>query len=438
MKDKQRLSLNTKLLMVQLGSLCLALLIFLVGIMAGVWLLEKHYLSDEAMAARERAYVEELRQYVRENNVSSTDSELLERWAAEKKHVYLAVYEGESPILETDGTETTLLDRAAEEPPVPGGDGLYAVAFADGTFRVSLTEFTEVPYYDLVVILSLAAACLALVGVNLAYNRSVTRAVVRLSREVQWVEQGSRNAEIRSDRTDEIGDLAQAVERMRKSIIQRMQSEQDAWAANSGLITAISHDIRTPLTALMGYLDLLQSGQFQDEEQMARYLGASREKARQLKELTDELFRYFLVFATPEVKMNRERYDAVILMEQLLGDRVIMLQEAGFAVQTMHLRQACTVELDVQYLQRVLDNVFTNVQKHADKGKRVTVMARLEGDSLKIDVANGVPDRPNPVESTKIGLQTCRKILREMGGSFETHVGEGKFLVEISLPCVKE
>ena len=438
MKDKQRLSLNTKLLMVQLGSLCLALLIFLVGIMAGVWLLEKHYLSDEAMAARERAYVEELRQYVRENNVSSTDSELLERWAAEKKHVYLAVYEGESPILETDGTETTLLDRAAEEPPVPGGDGLYAVAFADGTFRVSLTEFTEVPYYDLVVILSLAAACLALVGVNLAYNRSVTRAVVRLSREVQWVEQGSRNAEIRSDRTDEIGDLAQAVERMRKSIIQRMQSEQDAWAANSGLITAISHDIRTPLTALMGYLDLLQSGQFQDEEQMVRYLGASREKARQLKELTDELFRYFLVFATPEVKMNRERYDAVILMEQLLGDRVIMLQEAGFAVQTMHLRQACTVELDVQYLQRVLDNVFTNVQKHADKGKRVTVMARLEGDSLKIDVANGVPDRPNPVESTKIGLQTCRKILREMGGSFETHVGEGKFLVEISLPCVKE
>ena len=294
------------------------------------------------------------------------------------------------------------------------------------------------PYYDLVVILSLAAACLALVGVTLAYNRSVTRAVVRLSREVQWVEQGSRNAEIRSDRTDELGDLARAVERMRKSIIQRMQSEQDAWAANSGLITAISHDIRTPLTALMGYLDLLQNGQFQDEAQMARYLGASREKARQLKELTDELFRYFLVFATPEVKMNRERYDAVILMEQLLGDRVIMLQEAGFAVQTMHLRQACTVELDVQYLQRVLDNVFTNVQKHADKGKRVTVMARLEGDSLKIDVANGVPDRPNPVESTKIGLQTCRKILREMGGNFETHVGEGKFLAEISLPCVKE
>ena len=441
MKDKQRLSLNTKLLMVQLGSLCLALLIFLIGITGGSWLLEKHYLSEEAMTAREREYVQELSRFIAENGLSSTDAQQLERWTAEKKHVYLAIYEGETPILETDGNETTLTEpeaEAAAEMLLPDSRGYYSLQFADGIFRVTLTEFSETPYYDLVVIFSLTAACLALVGVNLAYNRSVTRAVVRLSREVQWVEQGSRNAEIRSDRTDELGDLARAVERMRKSIIQRMQSEQDAWAANSGLITAISHDIRTPLTALMGYLDLLQNGQFQDEAQMARYLGASREKARQLKELTDELFRYFLVFAAPEIKMNRESYDAVILMEQLLGDRVIMLQEAGFAVQTMHLRQDCTVELDVQYLQRVLDNVFANVQKHADKGKRVTVMARLEENALKIDVANGVPDRPNPVESTKIGLQTCRKILREMGGSFETHVGEGKFLAEISLPCVKE
>jgi len=441
MKGDTRLSLNTKLLMVQLGSLCLALLIFLIGITGGSWLLEKHYLSEEAMTAREREYVQELSRFIAENGLSSTDAQQLERWTAEKKHVYLAIYEGETLVLETDGNETTLTEpeaEAAAEMLLPDSRGYYSLQFADGVFRVTLTEFSETPYYDLVVIFSLAAACLALLTVNLLYNRSVTRAVVRLSREVQWVEQGSRNAEIRSDRTDEIGDLARAVERMRKSIIQRMQSEQDAWAANSGLITAISHDIRTPLTALMGYLDLLQNGQFQDEAQMARYLGASREKARQLKELTDELFRYFLVFAAPEIKMNRESYDAVILMEQLLGDRVIMLQEAGFSVQTMHLRQDCTVELDVQYLQRVLDNVFTNVQKHADKSKRVTVMARLEENALKIDVANGVPDRPNPVESTKIGLQTCRKILREMGGSFETQVGEGKFLAEISLPCVKE
>ena len=65
-------------------------------------------------------------------------------------------------------------------------------------------------------------------------------------------------------------------------------------------------------------------------------------------------------------------------------------------------------------------------------------MARLEDGQLMIDLVNGVPDRPNRVESTKIGLQTCRKIVQDMGGVFETQMEDGKFLAEIALPCVKE
>lgn len=450
MKNERGLSLNAKLLMVQLGSLCLALAIFLVGMMLGSWILDNIYLSQETSLRREMRYVQELNAYIQQNNLRSTDVGPLESWAREKQYVYLAVYHGEKPILETNGYQLeipTITAYSEELPTVPAGqtealtpdeNGYYHLQFADGVFRVLLVEFSETPYYDLVVILSLALACLVLILVNFLHNRSITRSIIRLSKEVQWVEQGSRDAAICSERTDEIGDLARAVERMRRSIIQRMQSEQDAWAANSSLITAISHDVRTPLTALMGYLDLLEGKQYQNEEQMERYLGASREKARQLKELTDELFRYFLVFATPEMNLHPERYDAPILMEQLLGERIIRLEEAGFRVQNTPLQRDCAVELDVQYLQRVLDNLFNNIEKHADKKSRVTVLVRLEDGRLVIDLANGVPLRPNSAESTKIGLQTCRKIIREMGGIFETQVEEGKFLAEIALPVVKE
>ena len=320
MKKNNHLSLNAKLMMVQLGSLCLALAVFLMSLTGGRWLLNRYYLNPEAGAQRELDYVQDLNRYVQENNLASYDTEALEVWTRARKYVYLALYRGETPILETDGYDTSVPIQSLQPSltannllPVdgreaadlsPDEDGYYRLQFADGIFRVSLVEFSETPYYDLVVILSLAVACMTLLATTVAYNRSVTRSIIRLSREVQWVEQGSREAIVHSDRTDEIGELARAVERMRRSIIQRMQSEQDAWSANSGLITAISHDIRTPLTALMGYLDLLEGKQYQNEEQMARYLGASRDKARQLKELTDELFRYFLVFATPQVKMN--------------------------------------------------------------------------------------------------------------------------------------
>lgn len=451
-----RLSLNAKLMMVQLGALCLALAVFLLGMMVGRWILNTYYLSEEACFQRELDYVRSLNSYVQTKGLASGDTEALEQWARDRKYVYLALYAGETPILETDGYATSGVSSDASQIaaytsnllPVenheeitqlsPDEDGYYRLQFADGIFRVSIVEFSETPYYDLVVILALAFACMTLLSVTVAYNRSVTRAIIRLSKEVQWVEQGSRDSQIRSMRDDEIGDLARAVERMRRAIIQRMQSEQDAWSANSGLITAISHDIRTPLTALMGYLDLLEGKQYQNEEQMARYLHASRDKARQLKELTDELFRYFLVFATPQVKMQKERYDAIILMEQMLGEKIVRLMEAGFTVQSIPLEKPCTVEVDVQHFHRVLDNLFSNIEKHADREKRVTVMARVEDGQMMIDLVNGVPDRPNRVESTKIGLQTCRKIVQDMGGVFETQMEDGKFLAEIALPCVKE
>lgn len=447
MKHDGRLSLNAQLLLVQLLSLCLALAVFFCGLLVGRTLLNDVYLSDEACLKRELRYVQSLSSYVEENGLRSTDSEALRTWARQEKYVYLSVYQGEHPILETDGYDVDVLDKTrynavsntlGADSLLPDEDGYYRVQFADGVFRVGITEFSETLYYDLSVMAALALACVVLLAVNLYHNSRVTRAIVRLSREVQWVEQGSQGTVIRSDRKDEIGELAQSVERMRRAIIQQMQNEQDAWQANSGLITAISHDIRTPLTALIGYLDLLEGGQYQNEEQMHRYLSASREKAQQLKVLTDELFRYFLVFGQKEMNLQLEEYDAVILLEQLLGDQVIQLREKDFQVQSIALQEPCRVRLDVQYFQRVLDNLFVNIQKHADPSGRVTVMCRKEGEKLKLDLLNSVPARPTGAESTRIGLQTCRKVIRQMGGEFEVHQEARRFLAEITLPLCPE
>lgn len=447
MKHDGRLSLNAQLLLVQLLSLCLALAVFFCGLLVGRSLLNRVYLSEDACLKRELRYVHSLSSYVEENGLRSTDSEALRTWARQEKYVYLSVYQGEHPILETDGYDVDVLDKTrynavsntlGADSLLPDEDGYYRVQFADGVFRVGITEFSETLYYDLSVMAALALACVVLLAVNLYHNSRVTRAIVRLSREVQWVEQGSQGTVIRSDRKDEIGELAQSVERMRRAIIQQMQNEQDAWQANSGLITAISHDIRTPLTALIGYLDLLEGGQYQSEEQMHRYLSASREKAQQLKVLTDELFRYFLVFGQKDMNLQLEEYDAVILLEQLLGDQVIQLREKGFQVQSIALQEPCRVRLDVQYFQRVLDNLFVNIQKHADPNGRVTVMCRKEGKKLKLDLLNSIPARPTGAESTRIGLQTCRKVICQMGGEFEIHQEARRFLVEITLPLCPE
>lgn len=448
MKHDGHISLNAQLLLVQLSSLCLALAVFFCGLLVGRSLLNGVYLSDEACLKRELRYIQSLNAYVREHELRSTDSEALRDWARGKKYVHLSVYQGEHPILETDGYDLDVMDgrrysgvsNSVEDDSLllPDEDGYYRLQFADGIFRVSITEFSETLYYDLSVMAALALACVALLSVNLHHNSRVTRAIVRLSQEVQRVEQDGDAAEIRSNRKDEIGELARSVERMRRAIIQQMQNEQDAWQANSGLITAISHDIRTPLTALIGYLDLLEGRQYENEEQMEHYISAGRDRAQQLKVLTDELFRYFLVFGQKEMQLRMEEYDAVILLEQLLGDSVIQLREKGFTVQSITLQEPCRVRLDVQYFQRVLDNLFVNIQKHGDPTGRVTIMSRKEGNTLKLDLLNSVPQKPTNAESTRIGLQTCRKILRQMGGDFETQQEARRFLAEITLPLCSD
>lgn len=436
--------MNAKLLTVQLGSLCLALLVFFLGMVVGEYSLQRFYLSEEAAARREQRYIYDLNDYIQANGLRSTDAEELSNWAKRRKYVYLVIYKGDQPVLATDGVDTDWLAANAASnfvPPeggkahlMPDQDGCFALAFADGVFRVSLTEYSETPLYNFVTMSSLTMACVVLLGINLHYNQTLTRSIIRLSREVQWVEKGSRDAVIQSDRQDELGELARAVERMRRSIIQRMQGEQEAWKANSSLITAISHDIRTPLTALIGYLDLLEGKQYQSEEQMERYLHASRDRALQLKELTEELFRYFLVFGQVEMKPKMEEYNAIILLEQLLGENVVRMKTLGYEVQSFPLMDECTIRIDVQYLKRAFDNLFSNVMKHGDRNRPVVVMARLEGKVLQVDIANDIPVRPNSAESTRIGLQTVKKIVEQMGGEFETRRDNKRFLAEISFP----
>jgi len=146
------------------------------------------------------------------------------------------------------------------------------------------------------------------------FTRRLTRRVTRLSEAVGAA--GALNRTIPVTGTDEIARLAASVNTMRDTILERTRDEQTAWQANSDLITAMSHDIRNPLTSLIGYLDLLEMSQDRLPEDLRSYVLASRDKAYQLKDLTGEMFRYFLVFSRGEQETHPEPYDAQILCQR--------------------------------------------------------------------------------------------------------------------------
>ena len=221
---------------------------------------------------------------------------------------------------------------------------------------------------------------------------------------------------------------------MRLSIMDKLQREEAAWTANSQLLTAISHDVRTPLTALLGYLEILSDEQNTPEERKA-YLEICKSNALRLKGLTDELFGFFLVFGKPTPDQVLEEFDAATLLDQVLLEHVMDLSQRGFHVESSSAGEITgKLAVDLSHFRRIFDNLFSNVRKYADQSSPVTISQKLDRDELIVTISNRINKNRTRVESNRIGLQTCHKLLTAMGGEFNQSRTKDSFSVEVLLP----
>ncbi len=412
-------------------SLICALLVFAAAYGAASFALERLYLSPDAVASRQADYYTDFAGYVSGNEVSGRDSAAVARWNSREDYVSVSVYSPEDLGLDPRSAQS----RGARPQYSPIYGKLYPMQFADGQFFVRIEDNTSVREDNLNRIIAILLGSLAFVAVMFSYIRHLTNRIIRLSREAGAIGGGDLEAPINTAGVDELSMLASEMDHMRDAVIERMSGERRAWEANSELITAISHDIRTPMTSLLGYLELLnESG---DAERSAQFARSAYDKALELKDLTDELFKYFLVFGRAELKMDRERYDARLLLEQLLGEAEFDLTDAGFAVRRIEFSGECEIEVDPLYLKRVLDNLVSNAKKYADRNEPLMIVSELADGELSVTMSNTVGKSAPHVESTKIGLRTCEKIMQSMQGRFETRRDGERFAAEFVLPAIE-
>ena len=399
----------------------------------GVWTINHGYMAPDAVELRNQRHERSLQQYVASNNVSSRDTVAIEQWLRREKNASVIVYQAQGDPYEAGTWGTSqLLDDTTQNDLATLGYSFYTVQFADGAYRVAVCDYSESRLFGYAQIGALVLAFVAYSCIAFGFTRRLARRVTRLSEAVSAA--GALNQTIPVTGTDELARLAQNVNTMRETIVERTRNEQTALQANSDLITAMSHDIRNPLTSLIGYLDLLEMQQAQLPEDLRRYVLASRDKAYQLKDLTGEMFRYFLVFSRGEQETHPEPYDAQILCAQLLGECAAELRSRGFDVNLLLLTTPCTVTTDVQMLKRVTDNLLSNIEKYADPAARLTILAECEGERLHVCFANRARRELARVESNHIGLRTCEAILKLFGGQFFTHRTGDDFSAEFVLP----
>ena len=341
--------------MILIAASILALVTYTLVVLLSNWWVGKFYLSDAAQDRRNDALAEKLQKEVQAQGIRSADVTALQGWIQENELVTLVVLLPVSPIeIDVLGAQELPNDEDLPAQLTRQGYDFYDVAFADGTQTVAVAESSELQMYQIGRYVSLAVAFGVLLVIMLLHSRWLTGRIRVLSGEVNAVSRGALEHEIVPRYLDEISSLARDVENMRSTIIQRTRSEQSALEANSELITALSHDIRNPLTALIGYLELLEMDLESLPEKDRDYVRASLDKSYRIRDLTGEMFRYFLVYGKEAQSIELEEYDAQEVLWQMLGECSEDLLSRGFQVRNRPLDQVCTLRTDMNYLKRVL------------------------------------------------------------------------------------
>ena len=206
-------------------------------------------------------------------------------------------------------------------------------------------------------------------------------------------------------------------------------------------VTNISHDLRTPLTAICGYLDLLM--QEPQSEKSERYLAVIRERTDAMRGLTEELFRYSVIAGTAQ-ELHLEPVCLNDILEQSLVGFYGALTGRGITPEIQMPEQEVVRELDVAAIRRILDNLLSNAVKYSDGDLCVSLTDK--GEIIFSNHAGGLDsvqvkrlfDRFYTVETARqssgLGLSIAKLLTEHMGGSITATYHNGKLSVSVIFP----
>lgn len=276
-------------------------------------------------------------------------------------------------------------------------------------------------------------------------NRKMKQ-VVLLKQEILRMSAGDLSTPLVSSGVDEIGVLSRELDHLRLTLDQNIRQEQEAHQSNRELIAALSHDLRTPLTVLHGYLDILQLNR--NPAMQSTYVDRCLQKTDDIRRLTDRMFEYALVYDASEPEQIQMLPVSLSKLLELFREQMGFLELAGFHTE-LHFPDAgtsdiaspdaLTIRVDTELCKRILNNLFSNILKYGSKQETVTLSLSLNPENdvdaaLYLILKNAVKSEHSAVESNRIGLKSSTRNMERMGGKLVVFQTDTFFEVTLSFP----
>ncbi len=272
-----------------------------------------------------------------------------------------------------------------------------------------------------------------------------------LSDAMGEISQGNLNIQLEIKGDDEFSQMASNLNRMAEDIRRLMERERESERTKNELITNVAHDLRTPLTSVIGYLELLKNDTVLPAEKKQEYVRVTYNKAKHLEHLIEDLFG-FTKLNYGKVTMNVSQVDILQLLTQLLDEFYPNFTENDMHYEIHSNVRSIPLNGDGNLLARLFENLIGNAIKYGREGKVVNVSAILKESVVVISIINYgyvIPEneiqhifdkfyrvdqaRSSSTGGTGLGLAIAKNIVEMHGGSIEARSNLDGTVFEVRL-----
>lgn len=275
------------------------MVLFVVSILAGIALFGGIYLSgrtiinkyvEDSTFLEKRAVrrINKFQNYISKNHVNTSDIELISEWGNNNAVVLMEIYRDHYLLYSTVAPDYYYADENATEANIYDWNIYYTIMFADGPANVVIyTDDMLIWNFSLTIISALIGVLLALIIISFGCNR-VVKQICILNERIQQLEYGDLDVDIPVFGNHELGQLAKNLDSMRIAFKEQMEREASVFHAHQTMINEMSHDLRTPLTTIQIYTDILRYRKI-DSSILNNHLNLIDAKVYQIKQLADNI-----------------------------------------------------------------------------------------------------------------------------------------------------
>ena len=307
-------------------------------------------------------------------------------------------------------------------------------------------------YFDWIVLLILAAgSCVLFVVIFNLLTRNVTRYIEEITTSIQKLSQGDFSTRVDVRYENEFSIIAQNLNVMALDLKLAKEKEEKAESTKNELITNVAHDLRTPLTSIIGYLDILNTKPDITDNERSKYMDIAYNKSKRLESLINDLFS-FTKLSYGNMPIKSGMLDVVKLLEQQMEEFYPVFKEHQLICEFKANEPSAVILGDGEMIARAFDNLISNAIKYGKNGKIVKVITKKEANYIKVSVINygsvipkeDLPyifDRFYRVEQSRtegtggtgLGLPIAKSIVEKHGGRIEARSSMAGTVFEVYL-----